>query len=69
MKDDAAIHTNMQQELPADNSVNEPFLPPSDGVRYTLVLDLDETLVHYQEVKLRYYFFSVKILAFTVQYS
>lgn len=24
-----------------------PFLPPTSGDRYTLILDLDETLVHY----------------------
>jgi hypothetical protein len=31
-------------ELPP---VQEPFLPPAEGDIYTLVLDLDETLVHY----------------------
>ena len=27
-----------------------PYLPPPKNKSYTLVLDLDETLVHYQEV-------------------
>ena len=29
----------------------EPFLPKITNYRYTLVLDLDETLVHYVDVK------------------
>ena len=39
------------------NKIKEPFLPPIDSNRfiYTLVLDLDETLVHYIEEKDRHY--------------
>ena len=39
------------------NKIKEPFLPPIDNnkFRYTLVLDLDETLVHYIEEKDRHY--------------
>lgn len=37
-------------------SVKPPFLKPfpQGQERYTLVLDLDETLVHYQEVRSRF---------------
>ena len=37
--------------------IKEPFLPPIDNTKftYTLVLDLDETLVHYIEEKDRHY--------------
>lgn len=32
---------------------NPPFLPPmSSKYQYTLILDLDETLIHYVDVKL-----------------
>jgi hypothetical protein len=35
--------------------VEAPYLPPvKDPNTYTLVLDLDETLVHYFEVKMFY---------------
>ena len=39
------------------NRIKEPFLPPIDNNKfiYTLVLDLDETLVHYIEEKDRHY--------------
>ena len=39
------------------NKIKEPFLPPMDTTKfvYTLVLDLDETLVHYIEEKDRHY--------------
>ena len=39
------------------NKIKEPFLPPIDNNKYiyTLVLDLDETLVHYIEEKDRHY--------------
>ena len=39
------------------NKIKEPFLPPIDNDKYiyTLVLDLDETLVHYIEEKDRHY--------------
>ena len=39
------------------NKIKEPFLPPIDNnkFKYTLVLDLDETLVHYIEEKDRHY--------------
>ena len=39
------------------NKIREPFLPPIDNNKYiyTLVLDLDETLVHYIEEKDRHY--------------
>ena len=39
------------------NKIKEPFLPPIDNTKftYTLVLDLDETLVHYIEEKDRHY--------------
>ena len=39
------------------NRIKEPFLPPLDTTKfiYTLVLDLDETLVHYIEEKDRHY--------------
>ena len=30
--------------------VEPPYLPSSSTDSYTLILDLDETLVHYQEV-------------------
>lgn len=35
-----------EYELPP---VKEPYLPKIDSSKYTLVLDLDETLVHYVE--------------------
>ena len=46
------------------NRVKEPFLPPIDKTKftYTLVLDLDETLVHYIEEKDRHY---VQVRPFT----
>lgn len=34
----------------AQNAIKIPFLPPIKNRVYTLVLDLDETLVHYQQV-------------------
>ena len=39
------------------NKIKVPFLPPmdTDKFKYTLVLDLDETLVHYIEEKDRHY--------------
>ena len=44
-----ATHPFFDDDLP---EVHEPFLPPidPDGHQYTLVLDLDETLVHYFDV-------------------
>lgn len=33
-----------------ENVIKIPFLPPIKNRVYTLVLDLDETLVHYQQV-------------------
>lgn len=39
-------------EAPTED-VTEPFLPPLSTHPYTLVVDLDETLVHYAEVKLK----------------
>ncbi len=48
------------QELPqpvvrlrplALSQTKEPLLPPVEGEQYTLVLDLDETLVHFVEVE------------------
>jgi predicted HAD superfamily phosphohydrolase YqeG len=36
--------------FPLDPNIKAPFLPPiSKDRHYTLVLDLDETLVHYDE--------------------
>jgi len=35
-----------------ESPLKTPFLPPLENKQYTLVLDLDETLVHYQEVDL-----------------
>jgi len=42
----SAEDMNEEIELP---HVEPPFLPPLIGDRYTLILDLDETLVHYTE--------------------
>lgn len=49
------IATDIDFVLSAQNDsvqdkVHTPFLPPYTGhLRYTLVLDLDETLIHYNE--------------------
>jgi hypothetical protein len=38
------------EEAPAQLAVEKPFLPPIEAkYSYTLVLDLDETLIHYVE--------------------
>ena len=50
-----ATHPFFDDDLP---EVHEPYLPPleeSENDVYTLVLDLDETLVHYFDVSLNYH--------------
>ena len=44
--------TNKQKEIDVENleGTLEPYLPPVSTYPYTLVIDLDETLVHYAEV-------------------
>jgi len=43
-------HFVLRKKASVECSIKEPFLPPkSKGFKYTLVLDLDETLVHYVE--------------------
>lgn len=40
---------DVETEAPSEDPI-EPFLPSSVTHPYTLVVDLDETLVHYAEV-------------------
>lgn len=39
----------LEEKMPAPIPQSKPLLPPIKKFKYTLVLDLDETLVHYDE--------------------
>lgn len=45
--------TNKQKSIDLESleGTTEAYLPPVSTHRYTLVIDLDETLVHYAEVE------------------
>ena len=44
-----AIHDSMQEDEKIIGTAQSPYLIPASESVYTLVLDLDETLVHYEE--------------------
>ena len=46
------VTSNKPKDIDVDSAI-EPYLPPRSNFLYTLVIDLDETLVHYAEVNQR----------------
>ena len=48
-KIDAELHSNIMSD-PEERVIATPYIPPIvAGLEYTLVLDLDETLIHYKD--------------------
>jgi hypothetical protein len=48
VEDDSALNLEIEQEV---QGISVPYLPPLKNRKYTLVLDMDETLIHFQELE------------------